>query len=151
MSLFKKILFPADLSEASKKIVPYVEELINKFGAELHIVHAMSVAQQYVSPTMAAPYIGDVEPEIRAETEKMIKGFIESHFKGISVKSKILSGLPGPEIIRYTEEEGFDLIVMGHSSTGIARAVFGSVAGHVVKHSPVPVLVISPSILENKA
>ena len=46
--------------------------------------------------------------------------------------------------------EGIDLIIMGHSSTSIERAVFGSIAGYVVKYSHVPVLIISPSILAEK-
>jgi len=71
----------------------------------------------------------------------------EGYFKEFSVQSEILSGRPGPEILRYAKEQGLDLIVMGHSSTGIERAVFGSVAGYVVKYSHIPILLISPSIL----
>ena len=145
MGFFKRILFPVDLSEASRKMVPYVKEVIGKFGAELHIVHATNIGQYYV-----AAYAGDAMPTIMAEEEKGTKEFIESFFKAISVHSKILSGPPGPEIVEYAREEKIDLIIMGHNSTGLARAVFGSVAGYVVKHSPVPVLIISPSILGNR-
>ena len=145
MGFFKRVLFPVDLSEASRKMVPYVKEVIDKFGAELHIVHATNVGQYYV-----AAYAGDAMPTIMAEDGKYTKEFIESSFKTIPVHSKILSGPPGPEIIEYAKEEKMDLIIMGHNSTGIARAVFGSVAGYVVKHSPVPVLIISPGMLGNK-
>jgi nucleotide-binding universal stress UspA family protein len=33
---------------------------------------------------------------------------------------------------------------MGHSRKGIKRMITGSVAGHVVKGSPVPVLIVNP-------
>lgn len=145
MGYFKKILFPIDLSEASKKMVPYVMEVVDKFGAELHIVRATNIGQYYV-----AAYAGDAVPAIVEEEGNSLTEFNESYFKAVPVQSKILPGPPGPEIIEYAKQNEMDLIIMGHSSTGIARAVFGSVAGYVVKHSPVPVLIISPSILENK-
>jgi nucleotide-binding universal stress UspA family protein len=148
MALFKKILFPVDLSDASSKIVPYVKETVEKFDAELHMVYVVHVTQYYASLDMGAGYMGDIESEIRAGAEKKINEFLEIFFKDHPVTHKVLSGRPGNEILRYTDSEGIDLIIMGHSSTGIERAVFGSVAGHVVKYSHAPVLVISPSLLE---
>jgi nucleotide-binding universal stress UspA family protein len=145
MVFFKKILFPVDLSEASKKMVPYLKEVVDKFGAELHVVRAANIGQYYV-----AAYAGDAVPTIIEEEENSLTEFVKAHFKSIPVQSKILLGPPGPEIIEYARKNEMDLIIMGHSSTGIARAVFGSVAGYVVKNSPVPVLIISPGILENK-
>ena len=150
MALFNKIMFPLDLSDVSIKIVPYVVEMVGKYNAELHVVHATNINRLYVSPGMSATYIDEIEPGIEAEAEKNTSAFINSYFKNTTVIQKILAGRPGPEIIRYAEEVGVDLIIMGHSSTGIARAVFGSVAGYVVKYSHAPVLIISPGILENK-
>ena len=144
MGFFKRILFPVDLSEASKKIVPYVKEVMDKFGAELHIVRATNVTQYYV-----AAYAGEAMPAIMAEEEKNIRAFISSHLRDIPVRLKMLPGPPGPEIIRYAEEENLDLIIMGHSSTGTAKAIFGSVARYVVRYSPVPVLIISAGMLKN--
>ena len=150
MAFFKKILFPVDLSEASVKIVPYVKETVEKFDAELHVVYIAHVSQYYSSLDMPAAYIGDIESEVRAGAMKKLAGFLEDFFKNRTVQSKILSGRPGTEIVRYAESEGIDSIIMGHSSTGIERAVFGSVAGHVVKYSNSPVMIISPSILGTK-
>jgi nucleotide-binding universal stress UspA family protein len=145
MAIFKRILFPVDLSEASKKIVPYVKEIMGRFGAELHVVRATNIAQYYV-----AAYAGEARPTIIEEEEKNTRKFIETQFENIPISLKILSGPPGPEIVEYAGANKMDLIIMGHSSTGIKRAIFGSVAGYVAKHSPVPVLIISPSILENR-
>ena len=64
--------------------------------------------------------------------------------------TKILVGRPGDEIIGYVKSEDIDMVIMGHSSTGIERAIFGSVAGFLVKYSPVPVMVISPNLLRSK-
>ncbi len=149
MALFKKILFPVDLSDASNKIVSYVKEMVEKFDAELHLVYVANVTQYYSSLDMPAAYLGDVEAEIRNGAGKKLNDFKQTFFEGISVSTTTLSGRPGPEILRYAKTEGMDMIIMGHSSTGIERAVFGSVAGYAVKYSHVPVLIISPKILEN--
>ena len=148
MALFKRILFPVDLSEASPKIVPFVKETMEKFDAELHIVYVVHVTQYYASLDMAAGYMGDIESDIRAGAEKKIDEFMETFFKDHPVTHKVLSGRPGNEMLRYTDSERIDLIIMGHSSTGIERAVFGSVTGYVVKYSHAPVMVISPGLLE---
>jgi nucleotide-binding universal stress UspA family protein len=144
MALFKRILFPVDFSEASEKMVPYVKEVVDRFGAELHIVHA-TIDRYHI-----AEFVNEIQTIDMEEEEKNIRKFINSHFKNLSIQSKILPGPPGPEIIEYCQKENLDLVIMGHSSTGLARAVFGSVAGYVVKHSHVPVLIISSSILQNK-
>lgn len=47
------------------------------------------------------------------------------------------------EILRVAAERGVDVIVMGtHGQTGLARAVIGSVADRVVRHSTVPVVLV---------
>ncbi len=54
----------------------------------------------------------------------------ETHvLKNVTVQTKILEGRPADEIIRETEEEKADIIVMAiHDWTGRRRFMFGSVA-----------------------
>jgi nucleotide-binding universal stress UspA family protein len=53
----------------------------------------------------------------------------------------ILAGNPARRLLEYASEEGADLIVMGtHGRTGVARALMGSVAEHVLRTAPCPVL-----------
>ena len=145
--MFKKILYPLDLSQASKKIFPYVKEILEKFDAEVHLLYVVHVAQYYANIEMSAPNMLAFEEDIKIGAQKRMEAFISEYFSGVPVRSKILSGKPGEEIVEYTKNNGIDLIIMGHNSTGLERAVLGSVAGHTVKYSPVPVLVISPSLL----
>ena len=150
MGIFSKILFPVDLSDASLKIVPYVAEMLRKFEGELHIIHVVHVTHYYNQLDMPVDYLGNVEVEITAWAEKKLRGFIEENFKDNEVTMQVLRGRPGNEIVTYAETNGIDIIIIGHSSTGFKRAIFGSVAGYAVKYSPVPVMVISPVILEAK-
>jgi nucleotide-binding universal stress UspA family protein len=63
--------------------------------------------------------------------------------KGVNVKSVLLDGNPSEELIRYAEEEGMDIVVMGTlGKTGFDRLLMGSVAGNLVRHLKVPVMVV---------
>jgi nucleotide-binding universal stress UspA family protein len=55
--------------------------------------------------------------------------------------SEVVVGSGARTIANYAADNGFDLIVMGtHGRTGLAHLVMGSVAEHVVRTAPCPVL-----------
>jgi nucleotide-binding universal stress UspA family protein len=145
--MFEKLLYPTDLSSASSKITPYVIEMAKKFNSEVHILYVAHVRHYYSYIELETGYVDDFENEIVHRAEKQIDDLIKK-FNGIKVKATVLRGHPSQEVVSYAESEDIDLIIMGHSSTGIERAILGSVAGHTVKYSPVPVMVISPEILK---
>jgi nucleotide-binding universal stress UspA family protein len=63
--------------------------------------------------------------------------------KGINVESVLLEGNPSYELIRYAEEDKMDVVIMGTlGRTGLDRLLLGSVAGNLVRHSKVPVMVV---------
>ncbi len=90
------------------------------------------------------------ESEISAvsEAEKTLKKFVSANLNGRNIQIAVLTGKPGNTIIAYARENNIELIIMGHSTTGIDRIALGSVAEYVVKHSPTPVLIISPAVLQ---
>lgn len=62
---------------------------------------------------------------------------------GIKVEAIVNPGTAGNAILETVKEENVDLIVMSsHGETGFKRLALGSVAQHVARHSPVPVLVL---------
>jgi len=70
-----------------------------------------------------------------------VKGIAE--LENVNVKSVLLEGHPAEELIRYAEQEKMDIIVMGTvRRTGLDRLFLGSVAGNVLRHSKVPVMVV---------
>ena len=148
--MFKKILFPVDLSEGMVRIAPIVKEMANRFDADIHCVYGLNVAAYFANINMIPAYVTDFEAQAMVKVKEKMNGFVMDHFPGMNVTTKILSGRPGDMIVEYARNSKMDLIVMGHSATGIERAIMGSVAGHVVKHSPVPVLVVSPEALTEK-
>ena len=142
---YNKILFPVDFSEASPKIALHVKEVADKFGAEVHILYVAHVSDYYHGIYLPSPYMVHFEAEVIKKAKIQLQEFQTANFKDRSVEANVISGYPGETIINYAQSKGIDLIIMGHSRKGIKRLMMmGSVAGHVVKRSPVPVLIVNP-------
>ncbi len=142
MPTIKKILFPVDLSAGSKKVALYVKEFADKFDAEVHVIYVAHVASYYSSLEVPSAGLMHFETEVINAAEVQLKDFMEKNFKDLPVKTDIITGNPGEKIIDYARSENMDLIIVGHSRVGVERLILGSVAGHLVKWSPIPVMVI---------
>ena len=145
MLFYKKILFPVDLSEASPKIALHVNAVADKFGAEVYIIYVAHASEYSHGINVPSPYMVDFEGEVIKAAKKRLQEFQTANFKDRPVKVNVVSGgYPGESILNYVQSEGIDLIIMGHSRIGIERLMMGSVAGHVVKRSLIPVLIVNP-------
>ena len=49
---------------------------------------------------------------------------------------------PGDQIVKYAQENGCDLIIMGSRGLGALRGMLGSVSSYVLREAQVPVLVV---------
>ncbi|MBN1436548.1 MAG: universal stress protein [Sedimentisphaerales bacterium] len=142
----KKIVYPTDFSEFSMCAVPYALELAEEFGAELHCLHVVDEVGQYWvgASESAVPLVISPEELLKSAEEQLAK-FVAEHFETTKVKvvSKLVSGRPFVEIIRYAREEEIDMIVIAtHGRGGLASMLLGSVAEKVVRKAPCPVLTV---------
>jgi nucleotide-binding universal stress UspA family protein len=94
-------------------------------------------------PSRAIAVGDEVEGVLRREAQKLstrVAGTLKK--AGFSVKSIVLSGPPGAELVTAAVREQANLIVVGSRSGRSAHEYFmGSVADTVVKHAPCSVLV----------
>jgi nucleotide-binding universal stress UspA family protein len=146
----KTILFPTDISEGSAHAVPFVTDLTKHYGAKLYIVHVMyDVARAtgwYVPHMSMDELYRDIETNARKEIEKCCVEELRGYK---NIEYRILKGVPHEEILKFAEENGVDLIIMGtHSRRGLDRVIFGSTAERVVRHAPCPVLTVGYSVQE---
>ena len=146
MKEFNRVLFPVDLSESSDKIVPYVQAVAERFGAQIHILFAARVFDHFTSIYVPHPSINKFEKELIDGAEKRLYEFVDQHFKEFpNTKTSVVAGDPSEEIIKYINEHEIDLVIMGtHGRKGMDKIIFGSVAERVVKSAPVPVMVVNP-------
>ncbi len=62
---------------------------------------------------------------------------------GYTVQSALRFGNPAEEIVAFVEEQDIDLVAMTtHGRWGLGRLVLGSVAGQVLRHVSVPVMLL---------
>lgn len=138
---FKKILLATDGSAPAVKATKIAVALAKEVGAELTAVFVRTGEDVLLYPEerLADEVLSGVHPS-EAGLE-LARKFAEAN--GVVCRVQILRGGVAPQIVKYAEREGFDLIVLGDTGrTGLARLAMGSVAEAVVKASSVPVLVI---------
>ncbi len=138
----KKILVPVDFSENSKKILDSASDIAGKFGAALSVVFVVQSFDDYSGFFVPHMPVAKFEEEMVQGAEQKMDSFMGGYE---NVDAKVLIGDVGEEVVRYAEETGIDMIIMGtHGYKGLEKVMFGSVAEKVVKTAPCPVLTINP-------
>ena len=135
------IMVPVDFSSYSKQAVNYAAMIAKKFNAGIVVAHVIDSLSYSVTDTLKV-----IEHRRALETiagtllDNLSKQLRE---KNLKVKTYLVSGAPYREILKKTQLEKVDLIVMGtHGRTGVAHLLLGSVAERVVRLSPCPVLTV---------
>ncbi|ABE53204.1 universal stress protein [Methanococcoides burtonii] len=140
--LYKKIMVATDGSEQNKKAISYGVEFAKLSGAKLYVVYVVDTAAFASIPMDAGWEMMYELLETEGKNASMqVEEFARS--QGLELESTVLEGHPSNEIIKFAEENGIDMIVIGTlGKTGIDRFLLGSVAEKVTRNSKVPVLVV---------
>lgn len=141
--ILNKILCAVDLTDQETNAAEYAQMLAKVSNAEVELV---SVAPH---PTyhIGVRTLYAAEEEIRESYEPLLKEFAAKHFPGLRVKTTLLYGDPGMELVDYCKKKEWDLVVMStHSRHGLDRFLLGSVAQKVVHMVDLPVLTIRPKL-----
>jgi len=142
--MFKKILYPTDFSDVSKKALDYLAQLKDAGTKEIVVLHVIDEkgidAISRYGAGNAETVIREIEKEAMEEGKKIEKKLMQS---GLNVKVRIERGVPLKEILTVEEEEKVSAIVIGsHGKTNIREMFLGSVSEKVIRQSKKPVLVI---------
>jgi nucleotide-binding universal stress UspA family protein len=154
--MFKRILIPLDGSKRAEEALPMGAYLARMTGASLLLVKVIAPELLYTGlyPTVPGYVAEQVHTTSLTDAETYLKHVIRiSKLEDISVSTEVIIGIPDATIVQVAGEHQADLIVMrSQGQTGVARWFFGSVAQYVLRHSPVPVLVMrdgcSPLMLQ---
>jgi universal stress protein A len=136
MKLFRRILCPIDFSEDSVKALQWSQHLTKKHGSELTILHVM---ESYP----AAVDVGIDYEKYHAAIVRDMQAFLAP--LEVPYHTMQSSGLPSDKITALAGTLGASLILMGtRGLRGTAHRLIGSTTESVVRHSPVPVMTLSP-------
>lgn len=141
--MYKKILIATDGSENSEEAEKHGLALAKKSHATVTALHVIEGIHTPRSITSPASLLLDEQIELlREEGRKVVEHVVEKGKKmGVEVTPVVQEGHPAHEILEHAKD--YDLIVVGTlGRSGISHLLLGSVAEKVVRHSPVPVLVV---------
>jgi nucleotide-binding universal stress UspA family protein len=147
---FKTILLTTDLSEDSVKAYAVARSLMERYQASMTLLSCIDTSVQYSSTGIGGIEVAPIYPsgqDTRAvrQLHDQIKEHIREHLSGLELTVQVREGAVPVEhsIIMYANEQHFDLIIMAsHGRSGLRRALLGSVAEYVLRHSQCPVLIV---------
>jgi len=138
-----KIVVAADFSESGDRAVATATALAKRYGAELHLVHALEVPIPLFEPYAVSIPADFVEESRKAAQERMGKALAAAEAAGLHGEVHLREVPAAPAIVAAAQEIGADLIVVGtHGHTGIKHVLLGSVAERTVKAATCPVLAV---------
>lgn len=143
-----KVLIPTDLSEYSKCGVRYGLELAASEHAKALILYVADY--RLTLPRNAAEAATQKHKTVRefiAEAREQVEHFLQQNFRellrSLDVEVDADVGAPHERVVEEAERVKPDLIVMAtHGRTGLGHVLLGSVAEHVIRRAPCPVLTV---------
>ena len=144
--MYKRILVPIDGSEPATRGLAEAIKLAQNQGAAIRLLHIVN-EMILVSADTYGTNVASVLDILRTGGELLLKEAEASARRaGVDVDAKLIEtiGAPaGAEIVQQAVIWPADLIVCGtHGRRGVRRIVMGSDAEFVIRHTPVPVLVL---------
>lgn len=146
----QKILLATDLSEDSKKAYSYALSLAKAYNAHLTLISCIDTSLGY-SPSAAgiletAPmYVSEGLEEARRNIQEQLETHARDYFKELTPRCEIREAPyeVQNQLVEFVNDGQYDLVIISsHGRTGVSRALLGSVAEHVLRHTRVPTLVI---------
>jgi nucleotide-binding universal stress UspA family protein len=145
--VYSKILVPLDGSQLSECSLEQVKKSAAAGVSEVILLRVIEPVDRDEAVTWAsAGYtIGDIQGRRKADAESYMAHAAEKLTKeGLTARVEIMDGRAAETIIDYSQKQQVDLIIMSsHGRSGITRWAFGSVADRVIRHSTIPVLLVS--------
>lgn len=148
----KKILVPIDGSTASIKAAEKAIEIAKLFNSYVTFVTVVNLPSED-----KYSYFGlNVQTAFESNRKVMLKELINEETKmlniivndldvsNLNIEKKVIVGIAYKEIIKLSNNEKFDLIIMGRRGfSNIERFFVGSVTQRVLSEASCPVLVVN--------
>ena len=141
MTAVRNVLVAFDFGEAADAVLAYGRAFARSFGATLHVLHVNE-------NIFMRAVVGDPR-SMQANALERVKERVKERITDDdrrSLRVRVVgeaSDNVAQTVVDYARAEHIDFIVTGtHGRTGVGRAVLGSVAEHIVRTAPCPVLTV---------
>jgi nucleotide-binding universal stress UspA family protein len=143
MLTWRKILVATDFSEPARRALRSAEGLIVESGGELCLIHVIELPPAIYPAGFGGLSRAVEQSWVDAAKEDLHREGGEARERGARVEELLKIGRPWVEIVQAAEAAEVDAICIGNAGHSLVeRLVMGSTAENVVRHSPVPVLLV---------
>jgi nucleotide-binding universal stress UspA family protein len=144
--MYQRILVPIDDSVTAQHGLAEAIQLAVDQHAQIRVVHVLSDAYLTAPLVNTLPADQAIQSLQRAAAVLLEHAAAAARTAGVGAETALIEHQRyqiGDAIVKEAEHWQADLIVMGtHGRRGLTRAVLGSDAEYVVRHTPVPVLLV---------
>jgi nucleotide-binding universal stress UspA family protein len=140
--MYDDILVPTDGSAGTDDTLTHALDIAKRRGAR---VHALSVVDRRVYLSADRDQQDEILESLTQSAQEAVDAVdTRATAEDVAVTTAVRDGVPHTEILRYADEAGVDLVVIGtHGRTGRDKLVnMGSVTERVVENATQPVLVV---------
>ena len=161
--LYTHILVPTDFSPAANHALEYAFEEARQHQAKITLLHVLQhhptveVYYPKAAPQSGTVYASEfgarlpsfptqppetVRRDYYEEALEQLQALVPASYTG-AWDVKVAIDHPAEAIVHMAQELAVDLIIMAtHGRTGVSHILLGSVAEHVIRHGPCPVLAV---------
>jgi universal stress protein A len=133
----KNILCPLDLSTNSLEAIDVATSLAKAENGQIIFLFT-AIPELPTESGYAAIEMAAATKAAQTELEQ-----VRPTDSSVAYRHEVRRGDPATEIVKFAKENAVDMIVMTtHGRSGISRLLMGSVAEHVVRRAPCPVLTL---------
>ncbi len=150
------ILYATDLGEQTRPVFRHALALAKLYDAKIIMLHvvepvgetAKAVISAYISQDFSEAMLKESMKDLLVRMKDRLRRFFEEECEEEKICSSVkelivVAGKPSEEILRVSEEEKADMIIVGKSTRTVrGLRVMGSTARRVSRIAMVPVLII---------
>jgi nucleotide-binding universal stress UspA family protein len=143
---FGTALVAVDDSEPADAALAVGTMLASTAGTHIVACHVLETAHLYNNAIAYGFDPGPLAEEMRSESSAILKRALARAALAPDTPVAMVDGDAVEAVLAAADERHVDVIVVGtHGRRGLRRLILGSVAEHIVRSSPIPVLVVPQS------
>jgi universal stress protein A len=141
MSNYKHILVAIDFSNETDQVLSKAVTMVTVPETKVSLIHVVEYSPYLFPPDTPLPIDFDLEEQFLEKAKERLEGLAQS--KGLTQATRYVeAGSPTIEIVRVSQEQAVDLIVVGsHGRHGLQR-ILGSTASGVLHTAACDVLAV---------
>jgi nucleotide-binding universal stress UspA family protein len=151
--MFEKVLVCLDGSELAEKILPRIagegrclgKVILVKVLAPPELNLPIGIPGETLAPVSTGARLAHYQKEMEETPAYLEARAQQLRESGLDAEPVVLQGVPSQAIIDYARDNGVTLIAIAtHGHSGFRHITLGSTAEYVLRHSGLPVLMVTP-------